>query len=590
MTSKLDVTDTELFAEEAAASSISTSPETRSPDTHKVHFTFRVIPAILLYAPSSILLWSFFYDENMLFILCFVLCLYNFIYALMTAYYGYTALQKLKRSQNTDWKQEHIKNIEESHVDLSKLESGASSNTVQINWDTVTHYVLIPNYKEPLSVLSDTLSALSRCNMSKTHVVVVLAMEQRELNCESKAKQLIDSHGQFFKDIMFTVHPANTPNEMVGKAANDNYALKKLQSCIYNSNNQNKIDADIVTVIDSDSTLDKTYFEVLTTHFLKNDAQTRHMRVYQPLVTHYRNADVVPVVNRVAAQFSGIFEISSSVDPNYHHLTYSTYSASMKFLITYDAWDPNVICEDTHTYVSSYFLSKGKTYVENMFVPVHSFAVESDTYWASVMDRWVQARRHSFGVYDFSYSLQQIYNHVSSFGFNSCLPFLRTLSLLWRTSSPHLVPPLLIFSAALPALLKYRLSEEELDNYPLRRLVLLMGPLTFVCFSFSYVVSFLCIRYITNVPYGFYYFLKYYAEWMILGPITSVAVGIFPIAFSVFRLCSSETYDYVRATKPEVADTYDDTLKMNIGKRGWPLGLHHLFWSSRAVKELDDTL
>jgi len=307
-----------------------------------------------------------------------------------------------------------------------------------------------------------------------------------------------------------------------------------------------------VTVADADSCLHESYFEALTYKFLTLDEFDRHNRMYQPIVTPYRNADNVPAITRVAAQISGIFELSAAACPWYHHMAYSTYSASLRFLEVYEAWDPNVSLEDTHTYVTSYFLSGGKTYVEPIFLPVHSFCVESDTYFGSVNERFIQAKRHSFGICEVTFCMRMILSNFERFK-SLNLPLQRTLTLLWRLTSPHIVPPVQLIFISLPALYTQIYSYDEELSYWIT-LFANTQTLNFFAFFFAFVISFFELRVITGYSYNVYHFVKFYLEWCILGPITSIVIGAIPCYMAVNRLWNSETYVYITAAKPTMVN------------------------------------
>jgi hypothetical protein len=370
-------------------------------------------------------------------------------------------------------------------------------------------------------------------------------MEEAEPNCEEKARGLIATHSGKFKDMAWTVHPKEQPNEMAGKGSNDSFALRTIASRV-----QPKMkECAIITVADADSCLDERYFEALTYKFLTHDETDRHNRVYQPIVTHYRNADNVPAFSRVACQVSALFELSASTCEYYHHMSYSTYSASLKFLESYDAWDPIVICEDTHTYVSSYFLSGGRTQVECIFLPVHSFCAEAESYFESMVARFTQARRHAFGICEIPYCLRMMAGNYEKYK-SVPLPVVRTMTLLWRLSSTHVLPFVqIIYMITLPPLYVRVYGYTE-DQAGIVTLFANIQAFNFVCFLIAYAVAFLGIRQITGRPYGLYYFAKYCAEWFIIGPITTVVIGVLPTLLAVTKLIKSESYVYIRADKP----------------------------------------
>jgi hypothetical protein len=339
-----------------------------------------------------------------------------------------------------------------------------------------------------------------------------------------------------FKDMIFTVHPKDIPGEMAGKSANDSFALSRLLEGL----DQQTIDRSIITVIDADSWLHERYFEHITYKFLT--VPERYECVYQPLVCNYKNSDQAPAVTRIAAHFSAMFEYSSASDVYYHHLPHSTYSASIKFLQKYKAWDPNIICEDTHVYVSSFFYSHGTTRVEPIFLPVLGTVVGSDTYLKSVQDRYQQAVRHSFGICELVFALRQIAQRTKS------LPTWRVFTLLWRIATPHYLPFIQLFAVTLTTLHLQLFKDEEANVLAgpfiaLQQLTLI--ALIGVCFA-----NFCALRQVnTSQSYTIYHFVKFLLEYLILGPISTIVLGTVPFFVAVTKLIFSETLVYVTATR-----------------------------------------
>jgi hypothetical protein len=509
---------------------------------------FRAVPALFLYGVTLVSIWIFFYAPNVLFAAGVLASLYGCHYALTTAIFGLMSLNTVWKALETDYKQLYLNYIKD---EPSKDKTAIHVNRSSIGWDDVIHYVIMPNYKEHVSVLNDTLEALARCKLASSHVIVVLAMEEREDGCEKKALDLIQQHQKNFKDITYTIHPANVPNEMAGKSSNDNYCLKTFAARM----DPRLKDRAVITVADADSALHKLYFEAVTAKFLMLDEFDRHNRMFQPIVTPYRNTDSVPVVTRVAAQFSGVFELSSAADPTYHHMSYSTYSASLRFLEMYEAWDPNVICEDTHTYVTSYFLSGGKTSVDPIFLPVSSFCVESNSYLSSIYERYVQASRHAFGMCEIVFCLKQIHSNYVKFGrFN--LPIIRTLTLLWRLTTPHMIPPIQLIFMVLPSLyIQFFGASSEIIMDTWKDWFLQTQKLSFVFFFFTYLASFLFMRTVTGNSYNVFHFCRFYIEWLIIGPVTTCIIGAIPCYGAATKLINSETFVYITAAKPDIGQT-----------------------------------
>ena len=86
------------------------------------------------------------------------------------------------------------------------------------NFEKVTHVVVIPNYKETLEKLRQTLKAFWKSQtFPSKRIYVVLAMEKREAEASERAKKLIEEFGPKFGDVLASFHP-DIEGEVKGKS------------------------------------------------------------------------------------------------------------------------------------------------------------------------------------------------------------------------------------------------------------------------------------------------------------------------------------------------------------------------------------
>ncbi|MCA9913478.1 MAG: hypothetical protein KC496_09010, partial [Anaerolineae bacterium] len=131
----------------------------------------------------------------------------RFVLAGIANVYG---LRLINEWENRDWLAYYAERVTESALPL----------------ETVHHLVLIPNYKEPLSVLRRTLEALAKQDNATECMTIVLAMEAGEEGCVAKAETLQAEYAQYFRHFHFTVHPRGLPGEMQCKSANVAWAAR----------------------------------------------------------------------------------------------------------------------------------------------------------------------------------------------------------------------------------------------------------------------------------------------------------------------------------------------------------------------------
>ena len=66
-------------------------------------------------------------------------------------------------------------------------------------WEDVTHFVVLPNYKEDIDILREAIDTLAVSTVARTQMGVVLAMEAREENVQAKAEELMEEYRLKFK-------------------------------------------------------------------------------------------------------------------------------------------------------------------------------------------------------------------------------------------------------------------------------------------------------------------------------------------------------------------------------------------------------
>lgn len=95
-------------------------------------------------------------------------------------------------------------------------------------FDLIKHLIILPNYKESLDTLRETISVLASHPGARRSYVVCLGCEEAEKGIEEKARGLIEEFGACFFDIQYTLHPRNLPGEAAGKSSNVAWASREM--------------------------------------------------------------------------------------------------------------------------------------------------------------------------------------------------------------------------------------------------------------------------------------------------------------------------------------------------------------------------
>ncbi len=267
------------------------------------------------------------------------------------------------------------------------------------DWKKVQHLILIPTYKEPVTILSRALEGLKQQTYPLKNIHVVVSFEEREgKDIYQKSKILEKEFKGVFGNLWTTFHP-DISGEVKGKSSNVSWAAKFAHK---NLMEKLHFDSDYMTVTnaDADSILHPKYLANLAYQFL--DHPNRYRRIWQPAVVFYNNIWKVPAPIRVLASVWSVVHIYVLMRKD-SLINFSTYSTSMKMIEEIGYWDTDVIPEDYRLFFKSFFYFKGDLEVEPIFLSVKQDAPLSTTYWKTMVNQYEQVKRWAWGVVDNPY-------------------------------------------------------------------------------------------------------------------------------------------------------------------------------------------
>ena len=223
--------------------------------------------------------------------------------------------------------------------------------------DEIRHLVLIPNFDETHETLHATLANLARYPEAREQMHVVLAMEEAEEGSPAKAQKICDAFADRFAAIHYSVHPQNLPGEIQCKSANLAWAARQAHQTLVEGG-QLKLDTLVVTSMDADTMWDPRYFSALTCLFALHPQ--RHLRFWQAPIRYHANIwDISPPMRLINA-YSTAFELAYLSAPWWLPLPMSSWSLSMRLLVESDYWDGDVIADEWHMFIKSWFAREGQ--------------------------------------------------------------------------------------------------------------------------------------------------------------------------------------------------------------------------------------
>jgi hypothetical protein len=263
------------------------------------------------------------------------------------------------------------------------------------NFSKMKHVIIIPTYQESIHKIKETIDSIREQSFPSKRLFIFIAFEEREAGAKNKALELTKEYKNIFGGFYSTFHPDN-PEEVKGKSSNQAFAARYANKILIE---EGKIDINYLTVssVDADSLFDYHFFSYLSYEFLRSPDP--HHEFYQSANVTYNNFWQVPSFIRIISFFGSLWRISLLVQ-GLRLIPNSVYSLSFKLLKQIDYWDTDVIPEDYRIFFKAFFKSGGKVTVKPIFLKTSMDSPKSATYFKSLVNKYNQERRWSWGISD----------------------------------------------------------------------------------------------------------------------------------------------------------------------------------------------
>jgi hypothetical protein len=404
---------------------------------------FEMVPALLSYGMLLLLVVLSLISPLAAAIYLLLIIITMLVKAVGIATHTITGRKQLERAQTIDW-HHRLQQLEDpvasykaertvasagfgfgTHKDNLRLV--AADPTVYPKPSSLYNAVIIAAYNESYEVLEPTIQSVADTTYDNDHLIVILAYEARGgAEIKRTAETLKRKFASRFKAFHIVEHPANLPDEIVGKGANITYAGQFLKRWL--DEQEIAYPNVMVTTLDSDNRPHATYFDYVTYEYIVH--LDRQNLSYQPVSLFLNNIWDAPAPMRVLATGNSFWNIISSMRP--HTLrNFASHSQPMEALVGMNFWSKRSIVEDGHQYWRSYFYFKGNYSVTPIYVPIYQDAVLAETYRKTLRAQFIQLRRWGYGASDVPYVATRIFTR------NRQVPFGPGLARLLRLIDGH---------------------------------------------------------------------------------------------------------------------------------------------------------
>jgi len=406
----------------------------------------------------------------------------------------------------------------------------------------INHVIIISSYREPIEVIEMAFTSLaSQIDIDLKKIHVILAQEDRAglKNNQETINYFKNKYKNTFGSLIFTSHPSDTPGEIAGKHSNEAYAAKYFKTN-YFDNNKLKLANCTLTSCDVDTIFNPKYFSALTYNFAKNPM--RYFRFWQSPIFWHHNINEVPAPTRIIGTMGNVIHIANIQEPDGLFFNYSCYSSSYYLIDLAGYWDPDMIPEDWHIFLQSFFASGGLASVEPIFLPTVVDAPTGDNYFSALKNRYNQCLRHAWGAIDIPYALEQSRLHPE-------IPFLTRALRIFKLLQTHFIWSsnwfILTLGTSLPVLLNPQFFNTTL-GYNLPRISNII--LTICLFPLAVLIILDWKLRPISQKQGFKNILQNILQWPLM-PIATLALSVLPGLHSHTRLLFGRGLEYKTTAK-----------------------------------------
>lgn len=316
-------------------------------------------------------------------------------------------------------------------------------------WNSLHHIIVVPTYKEPLSTLERTLTALSHQTYPIKQLHIMLSFEEREgQEGREKAAKIQEKFNHIFGHVWTTFHP-DIEGEVKGKSSNTAWGARQAKHELVDKAGI-ALEKITITSEDADALFHQQYFTCLTFQFLQSAKPFN--KIWQGAIAFYNNIWQVPTPVRVLAAIFSVTQMHILMRRD-RLVNFSTYSTSLKHIVDIGFWDADVIPEDYRLFFKSYFAKKGDFEVEPIFLPIYADAAEANGFWNSMLNQYEQLKRWAWGVSDDAYIIRQ---YVLTEG----VPFWDKTIRVLKVIEDHFLWPVNWFAITVSAILPPLLNEQ----------------------------------------------------------------------------------------------------------------------------------
>ena len=303
----------------------------------------------------------------------------------------------------------------------------------------------------------------------------------------------------------------------------------------------------LLTCIDADAVLSRSYFACLSYYFLVEPDRLRSC--FQPLPVFSNNIWKTNALVRVLEMSQTIFQLIDSTNVDML-VTFSCYSYNYQTLWESGFWPPDVIGEDAAVFWKNFLHFKGDFKAIPLPVTVTMDAPEGRTFWKTLRSAYRQKVRWAYGMENMAIVFRGLLRHGIVRGRRARQAALKFIDNSLAQATWPFILSILIW---LPQATRYLTGLDPLPVFNLGRISSLIFQLSGIFLALMVLVTgFFAFRASQGVPW--WKKIVYPLEWLVVFPIASIILGGAPALHAQFMLAFNKQLVYVPMVKLRSAD------------------------------------
>ena len=492
----------------------------------KTYRLLEMIPGIFAWTTISFPIWGAFIFPKVVAYFVIAFLVYWLYQSFKSAFLAIIGYYKIVAFQKINW--------------LTHFQDNFRSNWHKYN--DINHVVIIVSYKEPIEIIEMAVGSLAaQIDIDLKKINVIIAQEQRagDENNRLTEKYFKSKYKDVFGNLIFTIHPAGLTGETAGKHSNEAWAAKYFKKNFIDTGDYS-IDNLTLTSCDVDTIFNPKYFSALTYYFASNP--NRYYRFWQSPIFWHHNINLVPAPIRIIGTLGNVIHIANIQEPDGLFFNYSCYSSSYRLIDSAGYWDLDMIPEDWHIFLQTFFASGGKSAVEPIFLPTIVDAPNGKSYFDALKNRYNQCVRHAWGAIDIPYAIVQSTRHPE-------IPLITKFLRVFKLIETHFIWSsnwfILTLGTSLPVILNPKFFQTSI-GFNLPRISNIILTICLIP-----LISLILLDWKLRPKYqkiGFRNILKNFFQWPFM-PLATFTMSVLPGLHSHTRLLIGQRLEYKTTQK-----------------------------------------